>query len=127
MPSEVSVASTRECMRKKTLKNKYMLNSKALSTGNAPQLNQLDNDDILYRKDVHRDNNISLTDNVEAFPIIVSAMEETMQTTDPNEPLDGQDSSRLTPISILTADTIGALCSWKILKVLFNPGSTLHQ
>ena len=99
-----------------------MLNSNTLSTGNAPQLNQLDNDDIPCSKDVHRDDNISLTDNVAAFPITVSAMEETKQTTDLNEPLDGQDYSRLTPLSILTADTIRALCSQKLLKVLFDPG-----
>ena len=68
---------------------------------------------------------VSLSDNsVEAFPVVVSAMEETMQTTDPDQPLTEQSSSRLTPISILTADTIGALRSRKILKVLFDPGST---
>ena len=47
-----------------------------------------------------------------------------MQTTDIAQPLTEQDSSRLTPISILTADTIGATRSQKILKVLFDPRST---
>ena len=59
--------------------------SNALSTGNASQLEHLKlrNDNILCSKDVSRDDNISLTDKVEAFPIVVSAMEETMQITDP--------------------------------------------
>ena len=87
-----------------------MLNINILGTGNTP-INKSDNDVILCSKDVHRDINIHPTDNIKVSHITVSAMEETKQTTNLNEPLNGQDSSRLTPLSILTADTIGALCS----------------
>ena len=47
-----------------------------------------------------------------------------MQTIDPDKPREEQDASRLTPLTILTADTIGALRSRKLLKVLLDPGST---
>ena len=105
-----------------------MLSSNTLvfSTGNAPNLNQLDYQATCSTVANIADN-VSLTDSissVEAFPVIISAMEETMQTTDSDQPLTEQSSSRLTPISILTADTIGALRSRKIVKVLLNPGST---
>ncbi|KAL7434954.1 hypothetical protein ACHAXH_002429 [Discostella pseudostelligera] len=70
------------------------------------------------------DDEISLPDEIEAFPIIVFELEETVQTTDSDRPPSEQDASWLTPLSILTADTIGALHSQKLLKVLFDPGST---
>ena len=88
-----------------TLKNKHMLTLTYLVLG-TPQLNKSDHDDILCSKDVHRDINIHPTDNVKVSHITVSAMEETKQTTNLNEPLNGQDSSRLTLCSILTDDTI---------------------
>ena len=101
-------------------------NTLVLNTGNAPNFNQLDNvTDCSTVVNVADD--VSMTDHinsVEAFPVFISAMEETMQTTDADQPPTEQSSSRLTPISILTADTIGALCSRKTLKVLFDPGLT---
>ena len=66
----------------------------------------------------------SLPDEVDAFPIVVSKEEEALQTLDPDQPLKEQNTSRLTPLSILTADTIGSVWSQKLLKVLFDPGST---
>ena len=101
-------------------------NNCSLSAWNAPNLKQLDKLPTC-RTGVSATDDVSLSDHsnsVEAFPVIVSAMEETIQTTDPDQPLTEQSSSRLTPISILTADTVGALRSQKILKVLFDPGST---
>ena len=124
MPSEVSVDLKRDCIKVDALvKNKVMLSSNtfSLSTGNAPHLKQLDNTTIC-RTVVSVADDVSLSDNSnpdEAFPVIVSAMEETMQTTDADQSLTEQSSSRLTPISILTADTVGALRSQK------NPQSPL--
>ena len=68
----------------------------------------------------HSDDDISLPDEIEAFPIIMSELEETMQTIDPDQLPAEQDASRLTPLSILTADTIGALHSRNLLKVLIH-------
>ena len=47
-----------------------------------------------------------------------------MKTIDPDQPVQEQDPSRFTPLSILIANTIGAVRSRLLLKVLFDPGST---
>ena len=126
---ELSVESKGACIKVGTpLKNKSLLssNTSSLSTGNTPTLNQLD-DNTTCSTGVDLPDDVSLTDSsnsVEAFPVVVSAMEETIQTTDSEQPLTEQGSSRPTPISILTANTIGATRSHKILKVLFDPRST---
>jgi hypothetical protein len=68
----------------------------------------------------HSDDDISLPDEIEAFPIVMSELEETMQTINPDQLPAEQDASWLTPLSLLTDDTIGALHSPNLLKVLFH-------
>ena len=60
-----------------------------------------------------------------AFPIITSEADKVMKTIDPEQPLEEQEPIRLTPLSIMIADTIGALCLRVLLKVLFDSGSTV--
>jgi hypothetical protein len=132
------IAFTGDCTEIAPPKNNSILtiSNESRSTGNAPQLECLINfetDEIFHNKYIDEkyhsemdqgDNDISLPDEIEAFPIVVSELEEVIQTTNSDQPPAEQDASWLTPISILTADTIGALRSQKILKVLFDPGST---
>jgi len=114
----------------------FTISNESLSTGNAPQLEPLidfasdevpPNNNVVdkyYSKTIVSNDDISLPDEVDAFPIVVSEEEEKMQTIDPDNLREEQDASRLTPLTILTSDTIGALRSRKLLKVLLDPGST---
>ena len=58
VPSEISVASNRDCIKVDALKIKSMLSSNTLSTGNASQLNQL-SDNTPCSKVVDRNDNIT--------------------------------------------------------------------
>ena len=93
--------------------------SDSLSAGNASQLSNLIefNEDEIEQKSNEPNDEVSLA---EAFPIITSEANEVTKTINPEQPLEEQEPSRLTPLSIMIADTIGALHSRVLLKVLFD-------
>ena len=82
----------------------------SLSAGNTSQLSNL----IEFNKNVLEQQTNDSTDEAsltEAFPIITSEANKVMTTIDPEQLLEEQEPSRLTPLSIMIADTIGALRS----------------
>ena len=95
MPSETKRKLKRDCSKVDTPpKNKSMLysNTSPLSTGNAPNLTQIA-DITTCRTVVNVAKDVSLTDSfdsVEAFPGVVSATEETVQTIETDQPLPEQ-------------------------------------
>ena len=100
MPRDISVKSSGDCSEvQPPFKSKSMLSSNTLvpSTGNAPKLSQLD-DNATCSTFANTSNDVSLTDSinsVKAFPVIISAMEETIQMTDADQTPTEQSSSRL--------------------------------
>jgi hypothetical protein len=50
---------------------------------------------------------------------------ESYQIEEPKTKKQSLDNNKnLTPLSIMVVDTIGAVCSQRVLKVLFDPGAT---
>jgi hypothetical protein len=106
----------------------------SLSTGNAPQLEHLINfetdeirhdkyvDEWYYPKMDYVDNGISQPDVIKLSQLSCLKWKkpETMQTINSDQPLEEQDASQFMLLSILTADTIEALHSQKLLKVLLT-------
>jgi len=113
-----------DCLEVASLKNKNAVNYyDSCRTGNAPQLHHF----IEFEENELQ--NVDPTDDdsvvgLEAYPILVEEDHEVMKTIDPDQPVQEQDPSRFTPLSILIANTIGAVRSRLLLKVLFDPGST---
>jgi len=79
----------------------------------------------MMRTKTRNKNVLSLVDHVRAdsFPVLAanSDVGDSPQDTASNEP----SRKRLTPLSILVCDTISTVRSRTILKVLFDPGSTV--
>ena len=113
-----------DCLEVASIKNKNAVNYyDSRRTGNASQLHHFVEfeENELQNLDPTDDDSVV---GLEAYPILVEEDHEVMKTIDPDQPVQEQDPSRFTPLSILIANTIGAVRSRLLLKVLFDPGST---
>ena len=92
-----------DCLEVASLKNKNAVNYyDSCRTGNAPQLHH-----FIEFEERELENIDSMDDEsvigLEAYPILVEEDHEVMKTIDPAQPVQEQDPSRFTPLSILIA------------------------
>ena len=104
------------------LRKVYSLNT-CTDTGNAPipLANFIDFDDDEIEPPLADD--ASSIGSADAFPVVVPE-DETIKKLDESHQLQMPHDDHPTPLSILICDTIGAVRSRKILKVLFDSGAT---
>ena len=112
--------------RQKVVKNKpkrnsvhfYFCTNNSTPTGNAPIKN-----DFNYADSESATSTGSSIDSVEyAFPVVEEDNE--VEKLDPEDKVELPSSKRLTPLSIMVVDTISAVRSRTLLKVLFDSGSS---
>ena len=98
-----------DCLEVASIKNKNAVNYyDSRRTGNASQLHPLVEfeENELQKIELTEDDSVI---GLEAYPILVEEDHEVMKTIDPEQPVQEQDPSRFTPLSILIANTIGAV------------------
>ena len=112
--------------RQKVVKNKpkrnsfhfYFCTNNSTPTGNAPIKN-----DFNYADSESAISTVSSIDSVEyAFPVVEE--DDEVEKLDPEDKVELPSSKRLTPLSIMVVDTISAVRSRTLLKVLFDSGSS---
>jgi len=77
---------------------------------------------IISNDDDSDANASKVSSSVDAFPIIEE--EDIVEMTLPDHKVGLPCGKQHTPLTIMVADTIGALCSRTLMKVLLDPGST---
>ena len=112
--------------RQKVVKNKpkrnsfhfYFCTNNSTPTGNAPIKN-----DFNYADSESAISTVSSIDSVEyAFPVVEE--DDEVEKLDPEDKVELPSSKRLTPLSIMVVDTISAVRSRTLLKVLFDSRSS---
>ena len=110
-----------EVVKNKSKRNSFRFNfctNNSTLTGNAPNKN-----DFNYTDSESATSNASSDEAVEyAFPVMEE--DDEVEKLDPEDKVMLPSSKRLTPLSIMMVDTISAVRSCTLLKVLFDAGSS---
>lgn len=93
------------------------------ATGNAPTLSDFIEYDNISTLTETTDNDTDSISSIDAFPIFV-ADDDVVRRIELDTPIEEPREDHPTPLTIMIADTIGAVRSRKMLKVLLDPGST---
>ena len=91
----------------------YFCTNHSTPTGNAP-----------IQKDLHYSNPESATSTASSDEVPVVEEDDEVEKLDPEDKVELPSSKQLTSLSIMVVDTMSAVWSRTLLKVLFNSGSS---